>query len=208
MENLDENTTIEILLKEGQSSNLNLDDLNNVTITSVQTDQIIKWNGTAWVNTNSSALTYTLPTASDTVLGGIKIGNNLNIDSNGVVSAATSSYSTATVNTLGLVKLGSSVEQAVAPNAVSNNADRTYAVQVNDADQLVVNVPWSAADIDAQANFAETDPNSPTYIQNVPGNLIFGTAETNNVAIAEIVTLSQSQYDSITPDTNKMYVII
>ena len=69
-------------------------------------------------------------------------------------------------------------------------------------------MPWSAADIDAQANFAETDPNSPTYIQNVPGNLIFGTAETNNVAIAEIVTLSQSQYDNITPDTNKMYVII
>ncbi len=189
-------------------NNLNLDDLNNVTITSVQTDQIIKWNGTAWVNTNSSALTYTLPTASNTALGGIKIGNNLSIDSNGVVSAATSSYSTATVNTLGLVKLGSSVEQTVAPNAVSNNANRSYAVQVNDVDQLVVNVPWTSADIDSQADFQETDPTSPTFIQNVPGNIVFGTAETNNVAIAEIITLSQSQYDSITPDSNKMYVIV
>ena len=189
-------------------NNLNLNDLNNVTITSVQTDQIIKWNGTAWVNTNSSALTYTLPTASDTVLGGIKIGNNLSIDSNGVVSAATSSYSTATVNTLGLVKLGSSVEQTVAPNAVSNNANRSYAVQVNDADQLVVNVPWSATDLNTQADFTETDPTSPTFIQNVPGNIIFGTAETNNVAIGSIVTLSQEQYNSITPETNKMYVIV
>lgn len=189
-------------------NNLNLDDLNNVTITSIQTDQIIKWNGTAWVNTNSSALTYTLPAASNTVLGGIKIGNNLSIDSNGVVSAATSSYSTATVNTLGLVKLGSSVEQDVAANAVSNNSNRTYAVQVNDTDQLVVNVPWSAADIDAQADFKETDPTSPTYIQNVPGNIVFGTAETNNTAVSEIVTLSQTQYDNITPETNKMYVIV
>ena len=189
-------------------NNLSLNDLSDVSASSPQSGQVIKWNGTAWASADDNATAYTLPTATDTVLGGIKIGNNLNIDSNGVVSAATSSYSTATLNTLGLVKLGSSVEQAVAPNAVSNNADRTYAVQVNDDDQLVVNVPWSAADIDAQANFAETDPNSPTYIQNVPGNLIFGTAETNNVAIAEIVTLSQSQYDNITPDTNKMYVII
>ena len=189
-------------------NNLNLDDLNNVTITSIQTDQIIKWNGTAWVNTNSSALTYTLPAASDTVLGGIKIGNNLSIDSNGVVSAATSSYSTATVNTLGLVKLGSSTEQTVAANAVSNNTNRTYAVQVNDTDQLVVNVPWASADIDSQADFQETNPTSPTFIQNVPGNIVFGSAETNNTAVSEIVTLSQTQYDNITPDTDKMYVII
>ena len=189
-------------------NNLSLNDLSDVSASSPQSGQVIKWNGTAWASADDNATAYTLPVATDSVLGGIKIGNNLNIDSNGVVSAATSSYSTATVNTLGLVKLGSSVEQDVAANDVSNNADRTYAVQVNDDDQLVVNVPWSAADIDAQANFAETDPNSPTYIQNVPGNLIFGAAETNNVAIAKIVTLSQSQYDNITPDTNKMYVII
>ena len=174
----------------------------------MQYGDVLTWDGTNWTNIEDSTPDYVLPTASDTVLGGIKIGNNLNIDQNGVVSAATSSYSTATVNTLGLVKLGSSVEQAVAPNTVSNNTDRTYAVQVNESDQLVVNVPWVEADVNAQADFAETDETSPTYIQNVPGNIVFGSAETNNVAISQIVTLSQSQYDALTPEANKMYIIV
>ena len=182
--------------------------ISDVSITNVQYGDVLTWDGTNWTNIEDSTPDYVLPTASDTVLGGIKIGNNLSIDQDGVVSAATSSYSTATVNTLGLVKLGSSTEQTVAANAVSNNTDRTYAVQVNDADQLVVNVPWSAVDTDAQPDFKETDPNSPTFIQNVPGNIVFGTAETNNVAVAEIVTLSQDQYNNLTPENNKMYVII
>ena len=182
--------------------------MSDVSASSPQSGQVIKWNGTAWASADDNATAYTLPAATDAVLGGIKIGNNLSIDSNGVVSAATSSYLAATLNTLGLVKLGSSAEQTVAANSVSNNTNRTYAVQVNDTDQLVVNVPWIEADVNAQADFDETDPSSPTFIQNVPGNIVFGSAEPNNVAIAEIVTLSQSQYDSITPDTNKMYVII
>jgi hypothetical protein len=189
-------------------NNLSLNNLSDVSAGSPQNGQVIKWNGTAWASADDNATAYTLPAATDAALGGIKIGNNLSIDSNGVVSAATSSYLAATLNTLGLVKLGSSAEQTVAANSVSNNTNRTYAVQVNDTDQLVVNVPWIEADVNAQADFAETDPSSPTFIQNVPGNIVFGSAEPNNVAIAEIVTLSQSQYDSITPDTNKMYVII
>lgn len=189
-------------------NDIQVNTISDVSITNVQYGDVLTWDGTNWTNIEDSTPDYVLPTASDTVLGGIKIGNNLNIDSNGVVSAATSSYSTATVNTLGLVKLGSSVEQAVAPNAVSNETNRTYAVQVNDADQLVVNVPWAEADVNAQVDFAETDPTSPTYIQNVPGNIVFGSAETNNVAVSEIVTLSQSQYDALTPEANKMYIIV
>jgi hypothetical protein len=182
--------------------------ISDVSVTNVQYGDVLTWDGTNWTNIEDSTPDYVLPTASDAVLGGIKIGNNLSIDSNGVVSAATSSYSTATVNTLGLIKLGSSTEQTVAANAVSNNTNRTYAVQVNNTDQLVVNVPWVEADINAQANFDETDPLSPTFIQNVPGNIVFGSAETNNTAVSEIVTLSQTQYNNITPESDKMYVII
>lgn len=44
---------------------------------------------------------YILPIASETTLGGIKIGNNLSIDSNGVLSATTSGSSSITIsNTL------------------------------------------------------------------------------------------------------------
>jgi len=41
-------------------------------------------NATNWIEVGS---TYTLPTASTTVLGGIKVGTNLSIDGNGLLSA-------------------------------------------------------------------------------------------------------------------------
>lgn len=188
--------------------NLSLNDLLDVSAGSPQSGQVIKWNGTAWESADDNATAYTLPAATDAVLGGIKIGNNLSIDSNGVVSAATSSYSTATLNTLGLVKLGSSTEQTTAANTASSAEGRTYPVQLNSSDQMVVNVPWVQTDINAQVDFAETDENSPTFIKNVPGNIVFGAAETNNTAISQIVTLSQEQYDNLTPEANKLYLIV
>ena len=57
------------------------------------------------------AHTYTLPQASASVLGGVKIGNNLSIDENGVLSAIAEPYSlpTAGANTLGGVKIGNNL---------------------------------------------------------------------------------------------------
>lgn len=43
---------------------------------------------------------------------------------------------------LGLVKLVSDTKQPTAANDVSATANRTYAIQKNPSDQLVVNVPW------------------------------------------------------------------
>lgn len=189
-------------------NNLTLNDLLDVSAGSPQNGQVIKWDGTAWASADDNATAYTLPAATDTVLGGIKIGNNLSIDQDGVVSAATSSYSAATVNALGLVKLGDSTEQTTAANTASSTEGRTYPVQLNSSDQMVVNVPWVQTDINAQVDFAETDENSPTFIKNVPGNIVFGSAETNNTAISQIVTLSQEQYDNLTPEANKLYLIV
>src|SRR5690554_5284947 len=52
---------------------------------------------------------YELPTASESVLGGVKVGDNLNIDQDGVLSAVDTKYTlpTATESTLGGVKVGS-----------------------------------------------------------------------------------------------------
>ena len=48
-----------------------------------------------------------------------------------------------TSTTLGLGKLEDDTEQSVAANAVSTIASRTYGIQNNSSDQLVVNVPWT-----------------------------------------------------------------
>ena len=59
------------------------------------------------------------------------------------VTPANTQYSVATTSTLGLVKLGSDTEQSVAGNTVSSTAGRSYKVQLNSSDQMLVNVPWS-----------------------------------------------------------------
>jgi hypothetical protein len=52
-------------------------------------------------------------------------------------------YSMMTSSVLGLGKLFSDTEQDTAANAVTSTASRTYGIQANSSDQLVVNVPWT-----------------------------------------------------------------
>ena len=62
-------------------------------LSGVPTSRTLTINGTAYdlsadrAWTITTASTYTLPTASTTVLGGIKVGTNLSIDANGVLSS-------------------------------------------------------------------------------------------------------------------------
>ena len=51
-------------------------------------------------------------------------------------------YSTATTEIEGLVKLGSDTKQTQAANLVSSESGKTYAIQLNSDDQMVVNIPW------------------------------------------------------------------
>lgn len=48
------------------------------------TNQSYRWSGSVYIVISSP---YVLPTASAQVLGGVKVGNNLSIDNNGVLSA-------------------------------------------------------------------------------------------------------------------------
>ena len=56
-------------------------------------------------------------------------------------SDTNTTYSAATTSTLGLVKLEDGTTQTTAANAVTTTASRTYGIQFNSSNQLVVNVP-------------------------------------------------------------------
>lgn len=127
------------------------------------------------VGTNTSKLSgiatgannYSLPLATSTLRGGIELFSNtdqsvaansvsttsgrtygiqLNSANQAVVNVpwSNTTYSAATSSAPGLSKLGSGTQQNTAANSVSSTASRTYAVQHNSADQLVVNIPWSS----------------------------------------------------------------
>lgn len=74
----------------------------------------------------ANANNYTLPTASASVLGGIKVGTNLSIDSNGVLSSTDTKYTlpTASASTLGGVKVGTNL--SIDANGVLSSTNTTY----------------------------------------------------------------------------------
>ena len=110
---------------------------------------------------------YNLPVATTTVLGGIKLESNSvqTVAANAITTTASrtygsqfnaagqlvvnvpwtdtiTTYSMMTSTVLGLGKLFSNTTQTVAGTAVSATASRTYGIQKNSSNQLVVNVPW------------------------------------------------------------------
>ena len=111
---------------------------------------------------------YTLPVATSTVLGGVELFSDVvqSVASASITTTALRSYGIQlnaagqmvvnvpwenTAYTLPLMtaaarggaELFSGVAQSVAANAVSTTAGRTYGLQLNSAEQLVVNVPWT-----------------------------------------------------------------
>jgi len=67
--------------------------LSDVTLTSPSANQVLQYNGTQWVN-GAAPVTYTLPIATSSILGGIKVGSGLSIDAaTGILSASGASGS-------------------------------------------------------------------------------------------------------------------
>ena len=69
---------------------IRIGDISNVSAASPTINQVLKWDGNFWkpADDDSGTNTYTLPIASDTVLGGVKIGNNVDISVDGKISIA------------------------------------------------------------------------------------------------------------------------
>lgn len=64
-----------------------LSSLTDVNVSNVVNGQLLGWNGSRWVPSNPSS-NYSLPIASTTTLGGIKVdGTTITVDNNGVITS-------------------------------------------------------------------------------------------------------------------------
>jgi hypothetical protein len=91
--------------------------------------------------TSSTGTTATLDIATGFLAGVMSSADKAKLDG---IAANANNYSLpkATSTVLGGVELFSDTVQTVAANAVTTTSARTYGVQLNATDQMVVNVPW------------------------------------------------------------------
>lgn len=128
--------------------------------------------------TGGGGASYTLPVASNEILGGVRLYSDTILSSTPETTPSSAeldsrtyavqlneanqmvvyvpwvaseggggeSYTlpVATTSALGGVRLWSSTRNTVTPNSVSSITGRTYAVQLNSSNQMVVNVPWTS----------------------------------------------------------------
>ena len=166
----------------------------------------LRGDGT-WVTPTDTI--YTLPVATASSLGGVELGSNteltqsyeagvtgeenrvypiqLNSSEQMGVSVpwynTNTTYSMMTDTVLGLGKLEDNTTQAVIANPISSTAGKTYGIQKNASDQLVVNVPW-------------TDTTGITEYLSVKTSGVTTTSATDGEAYAEIIKFNKVLSDA------------
>ena len=186
-----------------------------VGVLKVWTDQWVEVGGGVETFTNTNGGTYVAyQFINNVATGAVDIGNvdltavdGTSVEGTRFLSKdntwdVVSNVAKATATTLGTVKLFSDTVQTVAATAVSATAARTYGVQFNSDDQMVVNVPWT--DINVVTYTLTTtpglEPNPPISITSSNINLIGSDSSTDTVTIAGVVqeTLITESGDTIT----------
>lgn len=124
---------------------------------------------------------YHLPVASETTLGGIKVGNNLTITEDGVLSAESTEYNlpTATASTLGGIKVGENlaindgvltadVDSVLNEQSTNPLENRVIASSLNSVDSTLSELDDRLDNI--ESDFSDLSNNVETNTSNISDN--------------------------------------
>lgn len=125
------------------------------------------------VNIDTATRTYHLPIASETTLGGIKVGTNLTIEEDGTLNAEATEYQlpAATANTLGGIKVGSAL--AISDGVLSVSCDQALdAGSTRPVRNSVVtsNINTLSSDLTGVGNTVTTLSNNYTTLSGTVGD--------------------------------------
>ena len=137
------------------------------------------WDGTTW-NAQGVTGTYTLPTASSTVLGGVKVGSNLTIAGDGTLAAQTG----ASVNCFSTIQVSGQNNIT----ADSNSDTLTFAAGTNvtlatnaSSDTITINAAGGALTIQEEGVSLATDATTLNFVG--AGVTASGTGATKTITI-------------------------
>ena len=124
----------------------------------------------------------------------LTMGSNLSITDTTLNATDTNTtYSTATSSVEGLVKIFSDTTQTVAAQTITSTSGRTYGSQLNSANQLVVNVPW-------------TDTTYSTATDSALGLVKLGSSTQQTTAPESVTTTANRSY-AVQLDSNSKMVV-
>jgi hypothetical protein len=151
----------------------------------------------------SDSSSYELPIASDKELGGIKVGNNLSINTDGVLSATNTTYNAATSNALGLIKVGTVNTAAITAAGTGRNY---YPVNVDVNGLGYVALP-TFSDGSSATNATNVYINTSSINSYYPMTFVTSTGTGNRKLYIDSSTGTSSSSDGIryNPSLNTCY---
>ena len=150
----------------------------------------------------AGANAYTLPTASASVLGGVKVGTNLTI-TDGVLSAKDTTYSTATTSANGLMSSADKTKlDGIAEGANKTTVDS--AMSSSSTNPVQNKVIYTAL-----AGKSDTNHTHSTYVnQNAFSNVTVGSTTIAADTATDTLTLAAGSNVTITPDATNDKITI
>jgi len=148
---------------------------------------------------------YSLPAAGTTSndLGGVYVPSSggINVSTSGATAGQiTLNYATSTQK--GAIELFSDTDQSVAANAVTSTAGRTYGIQLNSANQAVVNVPW----VDTDTTYTAGTGLTLTGTEFSVSSLALTSVQTAASETAQLALTTEEGDVVIRSDENKSYI--